>query len=45
MGLYRVVELLNKNIKDDEDEAMFAKKGYKCASCEKNLVNFYGTSS
>jgi hypothetical protein len=25
-----------------EEDAMFLKKGYSCASCEKDLVNLYG---
>lgn len=27
---------------DAHDDAMFARKGYACASCEKDLVNLYG---
>ena len=27
---------------NNEDDAMFTKKGYSCASCEKDITNLYG---
>lgn len=33
---------MSKGTARNEDEAMFSKIGYSCASCEKGLVNLYG---
>ena len=33
---------MSKGNGNNEDEAMFMKKGYDCASCEKGLINLYG---
>ena len=39
--LFGALSNLNQNIRDtDEDDAMLAKKGYQCMSCDKRLVNF-----
>lgn len=39
------IKTLNKTIRDDEDEAMIAKKGWQCASCDRGLTNFYATQA
>lgn len=33
---------MSKGQGDQNDDGMFIKKGYSCASCEKDLVNLYG---
>jgi hypothetical protein len=41
--LFHALNNLNQGIKDtDEDEAMVAKKGFQCMSCDKRILNFYG---
>ena len=33
---------MSKGQGSNEEDAMFSKKGYSCASCEKDLINLYG---
>jgi hypothetical protein len=37
------VDLLKRNMTEEGEDAMLTTKGFKCASCEKGIVNLYGT--